>query len=148
MNAEQRMVEEFHKKFGFTLNEKPTIIEGNLWRIRYNHYRDELLELHLAHLKGDEFLRGVKVDSILGRTQEVITREKCLAGIADAIADGIYFLLGTASAYGLEMEPIFREIHRSNMTKIQPEGGDAKAVKGLDYSEPDLLSIIERQMRQ
>lgn len=146
MNDEQRMVEEFHKKFGFTLNERPTIISGDLWRIRYNHYRDELLELHLAHLKGDEFLRGVKVDSILGKIQEEITREKCLADIADAIADGIYFLLGTASAYGLDMEPIFKEIHRSNMTKTRPEDGDAKAVKGPDYSDPNLLPIIEGQI--
>ena len=146
MNDEQQMVREFHEKFGFTLNDKPTIISGDLWRIRYNHYRDELLELHLAHLKGDEFLRGARSDSILGKTQKEITREKCLADIADAIADGIYFLLGTASVYGLDMEPIFKEIHRSNMTKIRPEGGDAKAVKGPDYSKPDLLPIIERQM--
>ena len=51
--------------------------------------------------------------------------------IADALADLLYFIYGTAVAYGIDMESVFLEIHRSNMTKIRPAGGgDKKAVKG------------------
>jgi hypothetical protein len=39
-------------------------------------------------------------------------------GAADAIGDMLYVVLGTAVAHGIEIEPIFNEIHRSNMTKL------------------------------
>lgn len=123
MNKEQVMVREFHKKFGFTINEKPTIISSELGNVRQKHTLKELEELQEA------------MDS------------KDIVEIADALGDIQYFLYGTAVAYGIDMEPIFAEIHRSNMTKERPDPTqyiDAKAVKGPNYSPPNLRYIFSK----
>lgn len=38
--------------------------------------------------------------------------------IADAIGDLLYVVIGAAVAHGIDIEPIFAEIHRSNMSKM------------------------------
>ncbi len=116
------MVREFHAKFGFTTNDRPTLLDEELFKVRHTHTLSELGELWDAYYI-----------------------EKDLSKIADAIGDAVYFLKGTANAFGIDLEPIFEEIHRSNMTKTKPEG-DAKAIKGPGYSPPDLQAIIVKQM--
>ena len=123
MNKEQEMVRDFHRKFGFTINDRPTLIDFELFKVRHEHTLSEIQELKDAYDHRD------------------------MAKIADAIGDAVYFLKGTAVAFGIDLEPIFEEIHRSNMTKDRPEGGgDAKAVKGPNYSPPSLAEIIEAQI--
>ena len=51
------------------------------------------------------------------------------------MADLLYVVYGTAVSYGIDMDPVFREVHRSNMSKV---GGykrdDGKWVKPATYS--------------
>ncbi len=124
MNPEQQMVKDFHNKFGFTVNNTPTLIDAELGQIRHYHTEKELEELEAAILDND------------------------LVEIADALADLLYFVYGTGVAYGLDLETIFAEVHRSNMSKERPlGGGDRKAVKGNNYSPPDIESIISKGKR-
>lgn len=121
MNREQKMVYDFHEKFGFTLNITPTHIDHELGLVRHYHTEKEMEELKQAIEEDD------------------------LVKIADALGDVLYFVYGTGLAYGLDLEPVFAEIHRSNMTKDRPDPKqyiDAKAVKGPDYMPPDIASII------
>lgn len=74
---------------------------------------------------------------------------KDIVGIADGIADMLYVLIGTASAYGLNIHYIFQEVHRSNMTKVGPDGTvirreDGKILKPDTFSPADLRSVIMR----
>jgi hypothetical protein len=41
-----------------------------------------------------------------------------IVGAADAIGDLLYVVFGAAVAYGIDIEPVFAEIHRSNMSKL------------------------------
>ncbi len=69
-----------------------------------------------------------------------------IVGVADALADLLYVVYGAAVSYGIDMEEIFQEVHRSNMTKT--EGGKAsngKVLKGPNWRSPNLLPIIKRQ---
>ena len=70
-----------------------------------------------------------------------------LEGIADAIGDMLYVVLGAAVAHGINIEPIFEEIHRSNMSKFGDHSWreDGKLVKGPNYSPAYLLPILVRQ---
>jgi predicted HAD superfamily Cof-like phosphohydrolase len=61
----------------------------------------------------------------------------------DGIADLLYVVLGTAVEMGVDIEPIFREVHRSNMTKI---GGhkreDGKWIKPKEYNPVDFTGKV------
>jgi predicted HAD superfamily Cof-like phosphohydrolase len=72
----------------------------------------------------------------LGKKNEV--------ALADGIADAIYVLLGTADIYGLDMEEVFAEVHRSNMTKDRTPNDPRMKKKGDDYEPPDIEAAIER----
>ena len=71
-----------------------------------------------------------------------------LVGIADGIADLLYVVFGTATAYGIDAQKVFDEVHRSNMTKLWPDGkphrdAHGKVIKPNTYSPPDLAPILE-----
>ena len=57
-----------------------------------------------------------------------------LVGAADALGDLVYVVYGTALHFGIDLDAVVQEIHRSNMTKSP--AGDAKAVKGPGYKAP------------
>ena len=69
-----------------------------------------------------------------------------LALVAKELADLLYVVYGTAVSYGIDMEPVFREVHRSNLSKV---GGykrdDGKWVKPATYSPACLESILDAQ---
>ena len=73
-------------------------------------------------------------------------RKFTLAGIAQEIADLLYVVYGTAVSFGIDMEPVFREVHRSNMSKV---GGykreDGKWVKPATYSPAAITPILAEQ---
>src|ERR1017187_10166279 len=101
MNKMQEQVQEFHKVFGLTINNKPdygrvTLIDKNL---RYDLIKEELEEL-----------------------SDAMYTPNGIVEVADAIGDLLYVVLGTAVTFGIDMDPIFDEIHRSNMTKVPVAG--------------------------
>ena len=69
-----------------------------------------------------------------------------LAAIAKELADLLYVVYGTAVSYGIDMGPVFTEVHRSNMSKV---GGykreDGKWVKPPTYSAADIAPILAEQ---
>ena len=90
----------------------------------------------------EEDLRLRLIDEELNELRGAIV-ERDLVEIADALADTLYVVFGTASAYGIPIADVFLEVHRSNLTKpllyYQPGG---KVQKG-NYSKPDVAGIIE-----
>ena len=65
--------------------------------------------------------------------------------VADALGDLLYVVIGTAHVYGIDIDRVFREIHRSNMTKVS-DGGQNEQIhkirKGPEYSPPDLGFVM------
>lgn len=61
---------------------------------------------------------------------------------ADALADALYFLLGTADDMGIDLEPIFDIVHKCNMNKLGPDGKpihreDGKILKPEGWTGPE-----------
>lgn len=79
-----------------------------------------------------------------------------LVGVADGLADVLYVVIGTAVAYGIDIQEVFDEVHRSNLSKTvwneeeqrwyieKDEFG--KGIKPPTYSPADITPIIERQI--
>ena len=67
--------------------------------------------------------------------------------VADAITDALVVILGTAVACGIDIQPCWDEVHRSNMTKFIDghRREDGKWIKGPSYSPANLKPIIEAQ---
>lgn len=120
MTNEQKQVREFMEKYKQWTRDKAQLIPFTESHVRLKFHREEHLELNTAMAEHD------------------------LIGIADALGDLIYVILGTACAYGIDLEPVFQEIHRSNMTK-QGKDSSGKVMKGDNYSPPDIERMLEEQ---
>lgn len=70
-----------------------------------------------------------------------------LENIAKELADIIYIVCGTAVSYGIPLDRVFDEVHRSNLSKLGDDGKpvvreDGKILKGPNYTPPDVKSIL------
>ncbi len=111
-------VRSFHQKYKCWANSAPGEIPllERLMRIRL--ITEELSELVKAMLTGDR------------------------VAIADGIADLLYVTYGTAVAYGIPIDGVFAEVHRSNMTKSMDKDAGGKVVKGEDFVEPKIEPFL------
>jgi predicted HAD superfamily Cof-like phosphohydrolase len=67
--------------------------------------------------------------------------------MADALGDLAYVLFGAAVTYGIPLEEVFDEIHRSNMTKAVRQEGDTRLRnKGHGYRAPDIDGVLAQHM--
>lgn len=122
MSGEQQMVAEFHQTFDIAREPVPTIPDEATRLLRVRLIQEEFDELKDA------------------------LRERDTVAVAKELADLLYVVYGTAVSCGIDMEPVFREVHRSNMSKV---GGhkreDGKWVKPSTYSPARLELILVAQ---
>ena len=118
----QAMVEQFHRLFDIVVQERPDLVDERTRVLRERLIQEEFDELKEAMGKAD------------------------LPAIAKELADLLYVVYGTAVSYGIDMTPVFREVHRSNMSKI---GGykreDGNWVKPPTYSPATIEPSMEEQ---
>jgi len=111
---------EFHRAFDVLVGRAPASPDSGVVDLRLKLIKEELAELEAAMVEGD------------------------LIGIADGLADLLYVVYGTAASYGMDIRPIFDEVHRSNMAKV---GGakreDGKVLKPDGWAAPNLAPILE-----
>jgi predicted HAD superfamily Cof-like phosphohydrolase len=66
----------------------------------------------------------------------------------DAICDILYVTYGAAIAMGIDIDPFFDEVHRSNMSKLDPvtkqpvRRADGKILKPPTYSPANIKSML------
>ena len=122
MADEQSMVDDFHRTFDIVVNPAPTVVDERTRDLRVKLIQEEFDELKEAMDSAD------------------------LPSIAKEMADLLYVVYGTAVSYGIDMDPVFREVHRSNMSKV---GGhkreDGKWVKPASYSPARIEPILAEQ---
>jgi len=113
MQNSQKQVKEFHEKFDLTINDKPTIPDEAILKLRCKLLLEEVKEF--CESAGFAIVGiGVcdaEVEKIDGATPNLV-------GMADALADIQYVNDGAAISLGIDLEPIATEVHRSNMTKL------------------------------
>ena len=122
MTDEQSMVSTFHRMFGIVVTSSPTLLDTATRQLRVSLIQEEFDEL-----------------------QEALQQQD-LTAIAKELADLLYVVYGTAVSCGIDLEPVFCEVHRSNMSKV---GGhkraDGKWMKPPDYSPARIAPLLAAQ---
>lgn len=121
-------VAEFHAVFNLPRQAQPSLdVEPSLEILRISLLEEEVGELVAAINARD------------------------LTGIADALADITYVVYGTALAYGIDLDSVLGEVHRSNMSKLGHDGkpiirADGKVLKSELYSPPNVAAVLQHQV--
>lgn len=118
MNKWQRDIYEFHRALDIDV--------GN-----FNHpgiHRPEL-RAELIREESKECIKAIKKGDLIGAI--------------DGMIDTIVVVLGTAVEFGIDLEPFWNEIHKTNMAK---QGGetrkDGKKLKPEGWVPPDLKGVM------
>lgn len=106
-------------------------------------------DVHTELHKPDNAVRGLRLRLLSEEFREYMEAEKSTnpVDIADALGDMLVVIYGTAAAYGINLDNVVREIHASNMTKVQPDGTvlrdeTGKVQKPDGYRPPNLAPIL------
>lgn len=117
---------------------------------------DYVKEFHLAadapvrekpHLPSKEE-RDLRIALLKEEFNEYLSAESDddLIEVADALGDMIVIICGTAHSYGIPLDRVLEEIHRSNMSKVvngkvlrRPDG---KILKGDNYFPPNIEKVL------
>lgn len=118
------MVAEFHRIYSVYISDKPQLPVKETRDLRISLLKEEF----------NEYLLGEYNDDIVE--------------IADALGDMLYIIHGTAVSYGIPLDEVFSEIHRSNKSKLGEDGKpiyreDGKVLKGPNFFKPDVAGIIK-----
>ncbi len=126
MTASQ-MVRQFHETYGVRIQDEAGLPSGDRRNLRVEILREEFYEYRVAEGHDD------------------------LVEIADAMADMLYIIHGTALEYGIPLDAVVAEVHRSNMSKLGTDGKpvyreDGKVLKGPNYFKPDIAGVLTHAM--
>ena len=118
-----------------------------MWR-----YDDDwrLLAVRLVQEEVEELAEGTKAEHSPCSIDTMLPREKDVE-VLDAIADILFTVFGVAAKAGLTelVEPAFKEVVRSNWTKMGPNGPEfypnGKVAKPETYEAPDLRQFFDEE---
>jgi predicted HAD superfamily Cof-like phosphohydrolase len=116
-------VREFHETYGQPVAYEPQFLSEARMELRKKLIEEEY----------QEFLDAVEEGDLMNAFKE--------------LADLIYVVEGTAVEMGGNLSRVFSEVHRSNMSKLDADGEpiyreDGKVLKGPNYFEPDIESVV------
>jgi NTP pyrophosphatase (non-canonical NTP hydrolase) len=95
----------------------------------------------------DEDLRANLIEEEARETVEAIRKGDFIEAV-DGLCDLLYVVFGAAVTFGLDLEPYFEEVHRTNMAKV---GGpiresDGKRLKPPGWKPPDIEGMLLLEM--
>lgn len=128
------VVRKFHEAFGLAALDTPGFQPDDQTRLRMRLIEEEYDEV-MAELS--KLLRATDYGAYLGT----------LARLLKELCDLRYVVEGTAVAYGLPIDDAYLEVHKSNMSKLGPEGlpivrGDGKVLKGPGYFPANMEQFV------
>lgn len=134
------LVREFHEAFDLPVKDSPTIPDIRRVELRRRLIQEEFREVD------EEFERivGRLSAGTYSHARQVYVD---IARLAKELSDLRYVVEGSELEFGIPTERVYAEVHRSNMSKLGPDGKpvrrhDGKVLKGPDYTEADVLSIV------
>jgi len=116
-------VKKFMQTFGQEVKIKSSFPNKKIVDLRYDLIEEELSELKTAIKDND------------------------IVEIADALTDILYVTYGAGTAFGIDLDKCFNEVHNSNMSKLDADGRaiyneNGKVMKGPNYFKPNLKKFL------
>jgi len=107
-------------------------------------------EVHTEPYWPDFSTRELRLELIREEYEELeeAIENRDMVEVADALADLLYVIYGAGHAFGIDLDECYNEVHSSNMSKLGEDGkpiksDSGKVLKGPNFFEPDLKSILE-----
>lgn len=127
-----QMVREFHNKFDL-----PSLDSPQYPSVKRRHLRQNLIEEEIREFRNE----------ITKTWHHSEGESDGLADAAKEAADVIYVLHGWALEHGIDLDAVFSEVHRSNMTKLWEDGtvkkrDDGKILKPPTYEPADIQGVL------
>lgn len=141
MEEMQRKLVEFHRAMDQTVGERPAIRDAALRAALIAEEARETVAAILGRRPHPcQACGGTGIDP----AAESIDAD--LVAAVDGLCDTLYVVLGTAVAFGVDIEECFDEVHRSNMAKASgPVREDGKRLKPAGWQPPRIAEILDRQ---
>lgn len=138
MHKTQKQVLEMMKALNLSWNYKPTLENLNF----------ELLT-NLVSEEAGEFDHAMsKLRVHIGNTDEEVIY-KLWAEVIDAMCDLIVVIHNTSNAMGIDLEPYFDEVHRTNMAKVGgPKNEYGKAMKPVGWKPPRIFEMLNCELEK
>ena len=113
----------FMETFGQEVKVKAHFPKKKVVNLRYELIKEELSELKKA------------------------MKAKNLKEVADALTDILYVTYGAGHSYGINLDKCFKEVQKSNMSKLDGNGKPiynkkGKVMKGPKYFKPNLKQFL------
>jgi len=122
MNQHQSQVAEFHRALDIPIGDTPELRRKEL---RLGVISEEYVELCEA-IEADDMVEAI-----------------------DALCDLLYVIYGAAVEWGVDLEPFFQEVHRTNMNKVGgPTRADGKRLKPEGWQPPNIAGILRQQITE
>ena len=91
-------------------------------------------------------LRKKLIDEEFNELKDAIN-ENDLIEVADALTDILVVTYGAGVAFGIDLDKCFKEVHKSNMSKLSEDGKPiynefGKVMKGPNYFKPNLKQFL------
>mgnify|MGYP001387189631 CR=1 FL=1 len=114
----------FMETFGQEVKVKAHFPKKKVVNLRYELIKEELSELKKA------------------------MKAKNLKEVADALTDILYVTYGAGHSYGINLDKCFKEVQKSNMSKLDGNGKPiynkkGKVMKGPKYFKPNLKQFLK-----
>ena len=132
MNKMQSQVLEFQRAMELPVGHVARRMPQDQKAVRHELIREEL----------EEFLTALQEDDLVEQ--------------ADALIDLLYVVYGGLVVMGIDAEPLFDEVHRSNMSKFGEDGKpiiagpndpdgifEGRVKKGPNYFKPNLKALLD-----
>ena len=116
-------VKTFMATYGQEVKKSASFPDENIIKLRLKLIKEEL----------DEFEQALS--------------DKNLLEVADALTDILYVTYGAGHSFGINLDLCFKEVQRSNMSKLDKDGKPiyneyGKIMKGPNFSKPNLKQFI------
>jgi len=122
-------IREFHEAMGADMPTQPILPDATILALRQTLIKEEYEE----------------VTAIF---QQLIKKQSSdITPLIHELTDLLYVIYGAIEACGVEPNPVFAEVHRANMQKMDgPRRADGKLLKPPDWQPADVRGVIERQL--